>query len=142
MSKKTTKTIPICVLLSLIIASAAFTTGCGTADKQKNVVHPIEVMISIDYPAGAKIPDMEHFKFKVEKGSNVLEATELYASLAEIPLLIDTTSNTVIGIDDVKNTGKGKKEKRWKVSVNAELIKSLPSEKKLKDGDDIQWKYD
>ena len=78
------KTVSIPALLVFLLFTAVVFTGCGKDDKQKNVVHPIDVMISVDYPSGAKIPDMENFKFKVEKGSNVLEATELYASLAEI----------------------------------------------------------
>lgn len=142
MYKNMKKTVSIPALLVFLLFTAVVFTGCGKDDKQKNVVHPIDVMISVDYPSGAKIPDMENFKFKVEKGSNVLEATELYASLAEIPLLIDTTSNTVIGINNVKNTGKGRKGKRWNFKVNGKAINSLPSEKKLADGDRIQWSYD
>ena len=96
------------------------------------MTNPIEIFISIDYPKKAKTPDMENFKFKVEKKSNVLEATELYASMSEIPLLVDTTSNTITSIN---------KKATWQFKVNGKLIQGTPDSKRLHDGDSIEWIY-
>lgn len=130
-------------MISIIsITGCGLLTGCGKEKTKQEVANPIEVFISIDYPEKAKAPDMENFKFKVEKKSNVLEATELYASMTEIPLLVDTTSNTITSINKIANNDSNyDKKAKWKVKLNGKLIEGTLDSIKLSDGDSIKWVY-
>lgn len=118
-------------------------TGCGSKKgnrDNKNVVNPINISVSINYPATVKKTDLENFKFKAEEGSSVLEATELYGSITQIPILVDTTNNQIEGINSVINnyTIKGF---CWKYSVNGSFVETNPQDLKLKDGDIVKWIY-
>ena len=67
-------------------------------------------------------------------------ALQLYCSVHDIPLMIDTTSNAVQGINKIEN-GKLIKNRIWRYRLNGRLGNDAPAEKKLRDGDDLQWVY-
>ena len=134
--------ISITIILIISLSGGIILAGCGKEKSKPEVTNPIEIFISIDYPKKAKTPDMENFKFKVEKKSNVLEATELYASMSEIPLLVGTTSNTITSINKIANNDpKYNKKATWQFKVNGKLIEGTPDSKRLHDGDSIEWIY-
>lgn len=136
------KLISMVIVLVISLSGCMLLTGCGKEKARPEVTNPIEIFISIDYPEKAKTPDMENFKFKVEKKSNVLEATGLYASMSEIPLLVDTTSNTITSINKIANNDpQYDKKATWKFKVNGKLVDGTPESKKLSDGDSIEWIY-
>ncbi len=135
----------ICILLAftLIISLSIFVSGCDKKkanSDQSQVVNPISIAISISYPDNIKKPDLENFKFKAEEASSVLEATELYGSITEVKILVDTTNNQIEGINDVNNNSTIK-DYYWKYSVNGNTVESNPQDLKLKDGDMVKWVY-
>ena len=103
------------------------------------IVNPINVTISIDYPKKADLEDVKDADFKVEEGASVLDAIQLYCNVNELPINVETTSSSIIGINDVNNGDYN--SKTWQYKINGELCDTDVSEKILKDGDSIQWVY-
>ena len=129
----------VCALLSGIMFALS---ACGKPNQigSQQIENPIEISISIKYPEKAKKPDIEAVGFKVEKNSTVMLALQLYCSVHDIPLMIDTTSNTVQGINNIEN-GVLIKNRVWKYRLNGRLSNAAVAEKKLHDGDELQWIY-
>ncbi len=129
----------VCALLTGIMFALS---ACGKPNQigSQQIENPIEISISIKYPEKAKKPDIEAVGFKVEKNSTVMLALQLYCSVHDIPLMIDTTSNTVQGINNIEN-GVLIKDRAWKYRLNGRLSNAAVAEKKLHDGDELQWIY-
>ncbi|MDD4376803.1 MAG: DUF4430 domain-containing protein [Eubacteriales bacterium] len=129
------------IIVSLIMCISLSLFSCNSK-KEKNgpIVHPISVTISIDFPEKAKIPDIINAEFSVEEGSSVLDLTQLYCNVNDIPVTVETTNNYIQGIDNVINDYfiKGKS---WVYTINNEYSNKSQSEYAVKDGDSIQWKF-
>jgi hypothetical protein len=138
-NRKILASLLVCALLTGILFALS---ACGKPNQNgsQQIENPIEITISIKYPDKAKKPDIEAVGFKVEKKSTVMLALQLYCSVHEIPLMIDTTSNTVQGINNIEN-GVLIKNRMWKYRLNGRLNDAAAAEKKLHDGDELQWVY-
>ncbi len=130
-----------CLTLGLLVTTGCTaprsSTGTDTADHGKS----INVMITIEYPRKAKLAGMENIKFPVEENTTALQAIELFCSVSDIPCLLETTSNTIVGINTVRN-GDFNKNKVWKFSINDGSIRTDASEVHLKNGDILKWTYE
>lgn len=131
------------LLIAVLVLISALITGCSGSKEESapKGSDSIDIMISIDYPAKAEIPDMENIKFKVEKNSSVLDAIQLYCSVSEISCLVDTSFNSLEGIGGVQN-GDYDKYATWHCMVNDALIAGDPSNHKLANGDSLSLIYE
>ena len=124
--------------LSLMLA----VTACGEKPKEEAAppVNPVDITISIDYPERAEMEDIEQEAFTIEEDSSVLEAIQLYCSVNEMPVTIETTGGTVVGINDLLN-GDIFAARTWQFKVNGELCQEPADDVILKDGDSLEWVY-
>jgi len=134
----------ICQKLSLClltICSLFLLFGCGDGkDTEVPAIKPIEITISIDFPAKADLPDLINAPFRAEEDSSVLQLVELFGTVNDIPILVDTTHSTLEGIDQVINrvtypTG------HWIYKVNGEKVNKEINRKIIKDGDILEFIY-
>ena len=66
--------------------------------------------------------DVKAVPFKIEEGSSALETIELfYCNVNEMPVAVEITGGTVIGINDLLN-GDVFANRTWKYMVNGELM--------------------
>ena len=131
------------ILTALIVVSAVFlTAGCGEkAESGKEpAVKTVGITISIDYPGGAEMEDVKAVPFKIEEGSSVLETIELYCNVNEMPVAVEITGGTVIGINDLLN-GDVFANRTWKYRVNGKLMEESARKVILEDGDSLEWIY-
>ena len=127
-----------CIALGLLSGCAWNSeTDSGTSVNKKQ---SINILLSIEYPQKSRLPIMENIKFPLEENSTVLQAIELYCSVAEIPCILDTTSNQIVGINTVHN-GDFNKHKVWKFSVGGKEPQMNAADVRLKDGDELRWVY-
>lgn len=133
------RAISLMLIFVLIIGTAAVISGCGKK-KAAKISNPINVTMNIKYPVKAKKDAVKDVKFKVEKKSTVMQAMQIFCNVNNIPLNVDTTNNTIEGINDVNN-GDYNSKYIWKFKVNGELCKDSPVDKVLKSGDTLQWVY-
>ena len=125
----------------LILCLSICLWGCSEdAGEETPVVDPIQITITIDYPAKAKIPDIRDEAFRVEEDSSVLEIIELYGSVNEVSVLVDTTNSTLEGIHGVINHVFGKNYE-WKYKVNGEFTKKSIDDYIAEDGDLLEFVY-
>lgn len=131
----------ICFILCLcFIASVLCMTGCGKKDEPLEIINPITITISIDYPKKSEIPDVENTDFKIEENSSVLEAIQLYCNVNDMPINVETTDGTIVGINGLNN-GDFHPNRIWQYKVNGELFASPAGEYILQEGDVLEWVY-
>lgn len=133
----------ICFILCL--SAAAFSlllTGCaGDNPEEGPVINPVDITISIDYPARSEMEDVEAVPFTIEENSSVLEAIQLYCNVNEMPVTVETTYGTVVGINDLLN-GDIFARRTWQFKINGQLRDDPAGEVILKDGDSLEWVYE
>lgn len=100
----------------------------------------MEITLSIDYPKSAEMEDVKAVPFKIEEGSSALETIELYCNVNEMPVAVEITGGTVIGINDLLN-GDVFANRTWKYMVNGELMEKSARKVILEDGDSLEWIY-
>ena len=126
------------ILCLLVFSSIFVVTGCGKEKEETPIVHPIQITISIDYPAKSEIEDVEAADFKIEEDSTVLDAIQLYCNVNELPVIVETTDASIQGINGVSN-GDYSAARHWQFKINGELCETPENEKILKDGDTVEW---
>ena len=58
---------PICAILCIILlTSVFFMTGCGNEPEEMEIINPITITISIDYPKKSNLDDVNEMPFKIE----------------------------------------------------------------------------
>lgn len=131
--------ISLMLIFLLIIGTAAVISGCGKK-KEVKISNPISVTVTISYPSKAKLDNVRKVQFKVEKKSTVMQAMQIFCNVNDIPLNVDTTNNTIEGINDVNN-GDYNKKYVWKYKINGDLCQTNVADKVLRTGDTITWFY-
>ena len=132
------------VLICLLAVLGLFCL-CGCADPSStgddaSAVEPIDLSVSIDYPAKAKKPDLKTLPFRAEEDCSVLQVVELFGNVNDISILVDTTYSTLEGVDGVIN-GVTLKTGEWQYQINGETMDKPISEVILKDGDHLELVY-
>ena len=138
MRNKRSAYLALCAVLLVFLFTAG---GCGNEQKEETkIVNPIEITISIDYPDKSELEDIVEVPFKIEEGSTVLDAMQLYCNVNEMALTVETTGASVQGISGVEN-GDFFAQRTWQYQINGQLCSENESEKVLADGDALQWVY-
>lgn len=136
--KKTTRKILLCVL---IVLAALFCISCGSnSEGETPSVESVDISISIDFPTKAKLPDLRTLPFRVEEETTVLQAVELYGTVNNISIWVDTTTSSLEAIDGVIN-GMTSKKGEWQYRINGEETGKPISEAVLKNGDHVELIY-
>ncbi len=129
------------VLFLAVSASAVLMPGCQEQKKEeKPVINPVDITISIDYPERSELTDLKEIPFTIEENSSVLEALQLYCNVNEMPVTIETTYGTVVGINDLYN-GDIFTSRSWQFKVNGQLSEKPAGEVILENGDSLEWVY-
>ena len=139
---KLKKRISLILTVLLALSSVLLTAGCGekTESGKEPPVKTVEITLSIDYPKSAEMEDVKAVPFKIEEGSSALETIELYCNVNEMPVAVEITGGTVIGINDLLN-GDIFANRTWKYMVNGELMEKSARKVILEDGDSREWIY-
>lgn len=139
---KLKKRISLILTVLLALSSVLLTAGCGekTESGKEPPVKTVEITLSIDYPKSAEMEDVKAVPFKIEEGSSALETIELYCNVNEMPVAVEITGGTVIGINDLLN-GDIFANRTWKYMVNGELMEKSARKVILEDGDSLEWIY-
>lgn len=139
---KLKKRISLILTVLLALSSVLLTAGCGekTESGKEPPVKTVEITLSIDYPKSAEMEDVKAVPFKIEEGSSALETIELYCNVNEMPVAVEITGGTVIGINDLLN-GDVFANRTWKYMVNGELMEKSARKVILEDGDSLEWIY-
>lgn len=139
---KLKKRIGLILTVLLALSSMFLTAGCGekTESGKEPPVKTVEITLSIDYPRSAEMKDVKAVPFKIEEGSSALETIELYCNVNEMPVAVEITGGTVIGINDLLN-GDVFANRTWKYMVNGELMEKSARKVILEDGDSLEWIY-
>ena len=136
--KKTYRKLVLCML---IVMAALFCISCGNSSEDETTsVESVDINISIDFPEKAKLPDLRTLPFRVEEETTVLQAVELYGTVNNISILVDTTASSLEGIDGVIN-GITLKKGEWQYKVNGKETSKSISEAVLKNGDHLELIY-
>lgn len=130
----------VCAAAIALILSLFTLTGCGSEDESVPDVKSFDISFSVNYPVKAELDDIENDTFKIEEKSTVLDVTEIYCSVNDIPLTIETTNGYVHGIDDVYN-GDFYRNRQWRYKINGKLRADPPGEKYLEEGDTLEWVF-
>ena len=146
MSSMINKKIISGVLLLILTAGLLMLAGCSEKKSSASTDSAkkggsIDIYITIEYPKKSKLAGLENIKFPVEEESTALQTIELFCSISDIPCLLETTSNTIVGINTVVN-GDFNKNKVWKFSVNDSTPRTDAADVRLKDGDVLKWIYE
>ncbi len=129
--------IAFCVtLLSAILLFA----GCSSQEEETPAAVPVNITITIDYPKISKVPDLKETPFRVEEDTTVLEVIELYGTVNEIPVLVETTYSTLQGINNVQND-MYQKGYGWKYKINGSYQKKPLNSLIVKEGDHVEFVY-
>lgn len=137
MKKKLTKKHFLCLLTLLVVFSFC---GCSSQEQQETpTVDTIEITISIDYPG--KGADLRNQSFRVEEDSSVLQVMELYGTVNDISVLVDTTNVTLEGINGVINHVTYK-TCNWQYYVNDKLKTKAIDKYTLENGDHLKLVYE
>lgn len=139
---KLKKRISLILTVLLALSPVLLTAGCGekTESGKEPPVKTVEITLSIDYPKSAEMEDVKAVPFKIEEGSSALETIELYCNVNEMPVAVEITGGTVIGINDLLN-GDIFANRTWKYMVNGELMEKSARKVILEDGDSLEWIY-
>ncbi|MEE0516126.1 MAG: DUF4430 domain-containing protein [Emergencia sp.] len=139
---KLKKRISLILTVLLALSPVLLTAGCGekTESGKEPPVKTVEITLSIDYPKSAEMEDVKAVPFKIEEGSSALETIELYCNVNEMPVAVEITGGTVIGINDLLN-GDVFANRTWKYMVNGELMEKSARKVILEDGDSLEWIY-
>lgn len=133
---------PICAILCIILlTSVFFMTGCGNEPEEMEIINPITITISIDYPKKSNLDDVNEIPFKIEEDSSVLEAIQLFCNVNEMPVNIETTDGTVVGINDLNN-GDIYARRTWQYKINGTSSDLPAGETILQAGDHLEWVYE
>lgn len=139
---KMKRRISLILAVMAVLSAVTLLAGCGeTGEKGKEPpVETIEIMISVDYPESAEMEDVKSVPFKIEEGSSVLETIELYCNVNDMPIAVEITGGTVIGINDLLN-GDIFANRTWKYKVNGSLKEESARKVVLEEGDSLEWVY-
>lgn len=141
MKKSVLNKIIVCLTALIMMFGLLALTGCGSGkDDDAPDVETFDISVSIDFPVKSELLDQTDETFKIEEGSTVLEVTEVYCSVNNIPLTVETTKGMVYGIEDVYN-GDFYKNRQWRYKVNGKLCADPPGEKYLRAGDKLEWYF-
>lgn len=128
------------IVCSLILVMSFTFFSCNEKDKTEGkIVHPINVTMSIDFPDKSKIQDIVDAHFAVEEGASVLDMIQLYCTVNNIPLTVETTSTYVHGIGGVMEGDFGKRE--WQFKINDIFCDTDESEQIVENNDRITWVF-
>lgn len=130
------------LIVCLVLVSMAFSfTACANdAAEEEPSVKSIEVTLSIDYPKKAKIDDVKDLQIKIEEDTSVLQTIELYGSVNNISVLVDTTNSTLEGINGVIN-GVTLSDGKWEYRINGKAVKKNEDKKIVESGDFVEFIY-
>lgn len=137
MKKKMINSLILAALLCTIVLTGA---GCSKKKEEVPVISPMEITLSINYPDKSNRESIKEEAFKLEERSTVLEAIQLYCKVNDMPMLVNTTEQTVQGINGIQN-GDIDKEKSWKFTVNGKILTDPENLVILEDGDKLVWMY-
>lgn len=136
---KATSILLIALCLGLLLS------GCGEK-KQNNVLSQkaqseasMNVYVTIDYPEEANLPDIVNHKFPLDENASILTSLQLFGILLNIPVLVETTNGTVVGINGINEDSI--MEGVWVPVLNDEELARPYSTETLSDGDTIKWLY-
>ena len=138
--KKNTITRLILCITALFVAMSVTACSEKQKDDEAPTVASIDITISIDYPESAEMDNVTQEPFSIEENSSVLEAIQLYCNVNEMPVTIETTGGTVVGINDLLN-GDIFAARTWHFKVNGEICTAPAGDVTLKDGDSLEWVY-
>lgn len=127
--------------LLLLVLSITFSLASCKEKSNKNsgpIVNPITVNFSIDYPNKSKLDDIEFTPFTCEEDSTLIDITQLYCNVNDIPVGIETTFGDIIAINNIIS-GHYDKEREWICLINGEVVDSSLYDVHPEDGDNIQW---
>lgn len=128
------------IISSLILVMSFTFFSCNEKDKTSGkIVHPINVTMSIDFPNKSKIPDVIEAHFAIEEGASVLDMIQLYCTVNNMPLTVETTSTYIQGIDGVMEGDYGKRE--WQFKINDVLCDADESEQIVENNDHVSWVF-
>lgn len=128
---------------ALVVSIGLLFAGCGNEQQETEKVprdKAVRITLTITYP---KKVEPENYStqtvFRAEKGTSLLDAMQLVCKINNIPLNVDTTTDTIEGINDVNNGDL--KHYVWKCRVNGTLREETPDKIKMKNGDSIEMMY-
>lgn len=130
----------LCAAALALICSLFTLIGCGSNEDNTPDVKSFEITMSINFPVKSELKDIENDVFKIEEHSTVLEVTEVYCSVNNIPLTLETTEGSIHGINDVYN-GDFSRNRQWRYKVNGKLSTKPAGETYLKKGDTLEWVF-
>ena len=141
-NKRYKKWVALVLLATLVLTL----TSCGTKKNkdEENIVHPINVYIDIEYPEDSGLDPVKHQKYKVEEGTSVVNALQIYCNTNNIPVNVETTTSTIHGINNIYNkvdAENDNKESKWMFKINGKKVKTSESETTLKKNDVVSWIY-
>lgn len=141
----TGKKIAVIMVLVCMLAGLPALAGCGgssgtNAGEKPKKGKSINISMTIEYPEKARLAGLENITFPVEENTTVLQAIELFCNISDIPCYLETTSNTIVGINTVMN-GDFNKKRIWMFSVNDGPLRTDATEVRLKNGDSLKWTY-
>lgn len=133
------------IALMLLATLVLTLTSCGTKKNksEENIVNPINVYIDIQYPEDSGLDPVKHQKFKVEEGTNVVNALQIYCNTNNIPVNVETTTSTIHGINNIDNVddAENNKKSKWMFKINGKKVKTNENETTLKKNDVVSWIY-
>ncbi|MGI6212128.1 MAG: DUF4430 domain-containing protein [Anaerovoracaceae bacterium] len=130
------------LLLSLLVITASVLCACAEQNPSEDIPEnkALHLTITMTYPEKVEPANyIKDYKFRVEKGTSLLEGLQLFCKVNDISLNIDTTNNVVEGINGVNNGDM--KHYEWKCRINDEEVTDSPDTVKLKDNDHVEWYY-
>lgn len=138
MKKRTLLSFILCITMITVMT---FITGCEKEQTEDTPsIDSINITFSINYPEASELADETLEPFAIEEDSTVLEITQLYCNINDMPLHVETTSGTVVGINDLLN-GDVFAQRTWQFKLNGKLTKTPARQVELHDGDQVEWVY-
>lgn len=133
----------LCILI-LTFALAACSEEPKSVDTE-DLVNPIDVSISFSDSENDEI-EAEDFEpiseteFKVEEGTSVLEATQIFCVANELDINIDSAGGYITGMLGL-NEGDYADTTGWIYTINGESVTKGANEQILQEGDKIAWEF-
>lgn len=128
------------ILATLLVATLLTAAGCSEDEEEAPLISPIKITLTIDFPEKSGREDVDGLRFKLEEDSSALEAIQLYCKVNDIPMLVETTEEILVGIDGINDEADEKKGS-WKFTVNGKTTRTPENETILETGDTLAWYY-
>ena len=124
----------------LCICIVGILTSCTSSDDNTEVpTHPksLTIQVSIQYGAAGNQPDIINQPFNINKSDTMLSLVQLYGSVTEMPVYIETTGSTIYGINNIINSD----THQWKCYLNGKEVAKL-ADVTLKKNGKVELKYE